>query len=60
METMQEAWYAARTISTKNHKYKRFWLADKYNYMTSTKAHNNVWGIDDRKGLADGIERLRS
>ena len=69
---MQEAWYAARATSTKDHNYttstitRQVRLHDEYNYMTSTitrrirlhdKGHDYVYGIDDGKGLADGVGR---
>lgn len=41
-------------------KYKRSQLFDEYNYLTSIKDHNDVWDIDNEKGLADSIGRLKN
>ena len=46
MGIMQEAEYKIWTTSTKGQV-----------NLTSTKGHDDVWGIDDGKGLADGVGR---
>lgn len=37
--------------------YKRLRLPDKYDFMASSEKHDYVYGIDDRKGLAEDVER---
>ena len=37
--------------------YKRSRLPDKYDFTASSEGHDYVYGIDDGKGLADGVGR---
>ena len=53
----------ARITSTKNHDYtmstitQQVQVHDEYNYTTSLKGQDYVYGIDDGKGLADRVGR---
>ena len=72
MGMMQEAWYAVWMTSTKDRDYttstkdrdyltstitRRVRFHDEYNYTASSEGHDYVYGIDDGKGLADGVGR---
>ena len=36
---------------------RRVQVHDKYDYTTNSNGHDYVYGIDDRKGLVDGVGR---